>query len=175
VTADEYLYDTEESNRRRELTFGVLREPPSPFFNHQTIVFRVARLWTDHVEARRLGQVGVAPLDVVLDRERPLIVQPDVLFVSADRLSIIRDQIWGAPDLVAEVPSAGTESHDRVEKLTWYRQCGVRECWLVEPPTRTIAIHVFGAAPEVRRAGGVERIRSSVLPELRASAFGLFS
>ena len=175
MTADEYLYDTEESNRRRELTYGVLREPPSPFFNHQTIVFRVARLWTDHVEARRLGQVGVAPLDVVLDRERPLIVQPDVLFVSADRLSIIRDQIWGAPDLVAEVPSAGTESHDRVEKLTWYRQCGVRECWLVEPPTRTIAIHVFGAAPEVRRAGGVERIRSSVLPELRSSAFGLFS
>ena len=175
MTADEYLYDTEESNRRRELTFGVLREPPSPFFNHQTIVFRVARLWTDHVEARRLGQVGVAPLDVVLDRERALIVQPDVLFVSADRLSIIRDQIWGAPDLVAEVPSAGTESHDRVEKLAWYRQYGVRECWLVEPPTRTIAIHVFGAAPEVRRAGGVERIRSSVLPELRASAFGLFS
>jgi len=175
VTADEYLYDTEESNRRRELTYGVLREPPSPFFNHQTIVFRVARLWTDHVEARRLGQVAVAPLDVVLDRERALIVQRDVLFVSANRLSIIRDQIWGAPDLVAEVLSAGTESHDRVEKLAWYRQYGVRECWLVEPPTRTITIHVFGAAPEGRRAGGVERIRSSVLPELRASAFGLFS
>ena len=33
MTADEYLYDTEESNRPRELAYGVLREPPSPFFN----------------------------------------------------------------------------------------------------------------------------------------------
>ena len=101
MTTDEYLYDTEESNGPRELAYGILREPPSPFFNHQTIVLRVAQLWTDHVESRRLGRVAVAPLDVVLDRERALIVQPDVLFVSTDRLSIVRDQIWGAPDLVA--------------------------------------------------------------------------
>jgi len=47
--------------------------------------------------------------------------------------------------------------------------------WLFDARTRTIAVHVFGAAAEVRRAGGVERIRSSVLPDLRASAFGLFS
>ena len=111
MTADEYLYDADESNRPRELAYGILREPPSPFFNHQTIVLRLARPWTDHVESRRLGQVAVAPLDVVLDRERALIVQPDVLFVVHDRLSIIRDQVWGAPDLVAEILSPGTEKH----------------------------------------------------------------
>jgi len=65
---------------------------------------------------------------VVLDRERALIVQPDVLFVAHDRLSIIRDQVWGAPDLVAEVLSIGTEAHDRIDKVAWYRQYGVREC-----------------------------------------------
>jgi len=175
MTADEYLYRTDESNRPRELAFGILREPPSPFFNHQSIVLRVARLWTDHVEPRRLGQVAVAPLDVVLDRERALIVQPDVLFVSADRLSIIRDQVWGAPDLVAEVLSAGTESHDRAEKMAWFRQYGVRECWVVDPRTRTVMIHDFGAAqPEVRLVKGIEPIRSSVLPDLRTSTFTLF-
>ena len=175
MTADEYLYDTDESNRPRELTYGILREPPSPFFNHQTIVLRLARLWTDHVESRQLGQVAVAPLDVVLDRERALIVQPDVLFVAHDRLSIIRDQVWGAPDLVAEVLSIGTEAHDRIDKVSWYRQYGVRECWIVDPLTRSVTIHDFSpAAPEMRRVKGVEPIQSSVLPELRTPVFRLF-
>ena len=176
MTADEYRYDTDESNRPRELAFGVLREPPASFFSHQTIVLRVARLWTDHVEARQLGRVAVAPVDVVLDRERALIVQPDVLFVAAGRLSLVRDQVWGAPDLVAEVLSAATQSHDRTEKLGWYRQYGVRECWLVDPHAETVIIHDFtAAAPDLRRARGIEQIRSSVLPELRPSAFALFS
>ena len=175
MTTDDYLYGTDESNRSRELSYGILREPPSPFFSHQSIVLRVAGLWTDHVEPRQLGQVAVAPLDVVLDRERALVVQPDVLFVAAGRLSIIRDQVWGAPDLVAEVLSIGTEARDRNEKLSWYRQYGVRECWLVDPLTRSITIHDFNAAaPDVRHVKGIEPIRSSVLPDLRAAAFRLF-
>ena len=175
MTTDDYLYGTDESNHPRELSYGILREPPSPFFNHQSIVLRVARLWTDHVEARQLGQVAVAPLDVVLDRERALVVQPDVLFVAADRLSIIRDQVWGAPDLVAEVLAVGTDAHDREEKLSWYREYGVRECWIVDPLARSVTIHTFNpAAAEVRHLKGIEPIRSTVLTELRATAFRLF-
>ena len=93
MTTREYLYDTEETNRRRELALGRLREPPAPFYGHQNVVLRVARLLADHVEPRGLGRVAIAPLDVVLDAERALILQPDVLFVAADRASIIRDQI----------------------------------------------------------------------------------
>src|SRR5471030_2408707 len=122
MTADEYLYDTPETNQPRELSYGVVREPPAPFFSHQVLVLRIARLWGDHVDARQLCRVAVAPVDVVLDRERALIVQPDVLFVSRPRLAIIRDQIWGPPDLVAEVLSPGTAHRDRHEKLQWYRK-----------------------------------------------------
>ena len=86
MTADEYLYDTDETNRTRELLLGRVSEPPSPFYGHQALVLRVARIWSDHVEPRNLGRVAVAPLDVVLDRERALILQPDVLFVSTPRL-----------------------------------------------------------------------------------------
>jgi hypothetical protein len=35
VTANEYLYDTEETNRIRELAMGRLHEPPARFFSHQ--------------------------------------------------------------------------------------------------------------------------------------------
>src|SRR5438067_13016771 len=94
MTADEYLYDTKEINRVRELAMGVLREPPAPFFAHQKAVLRIAWLLCEHVEARRLGEVAVAPVDVVLDHAKALIVQPDVIFVSAERAAIIRDQVW---------------------------------------------------------------------------------
>src|SRR5437588_12233095 len=103
MTADEYLYDTKEINRVRELAMGVLREPPAPFFAHQKAVLRIAWRLCEHVEARRLGEVAVAPVDVVLDHAKALIVQPDVIFVSAERAAIVRDQVWGAPDLVVEV------------------------------------------------------------------------
>src|SRR6185295_8111950 len=105
MTTDEYLYQTEETTRRRELVGGVVREPPAPYFSHQQLVLKVARVLSDLVERRRLGIVAVAPLDVVLDREKNLVLQPDVLFIATERLSIIRNQVWGPPDLVVEVLS----------------------------------------------------------------------
>ena len=176
MTADEYLYDTEESNRIRELALSRVCEPPAPFFSHQSLVLRIATIWTDHVEPRTLGRVAVAPVDVVLDHDRALILQPDVLFVSTSRLSIIRDQVWGAPDLVAEVLSHGTERRDRGEKLGWYRQYGVRECWLVDPQNETVTVVDFtGSMPLKYVARGVDSIRSTVLPDLKSSAFAVFS
>jgi Uma2 family endonuclease len=174
VTTEQYLYSTEETNRKRELAFGKLREPPAPFFSHQELVLRVARLLCSHVEPRHLGKVAVAPVDVILDHERALIVQPDVLFVSQERLSIVRDQVWGAPDLVVEVLSSGTERRDRHEKLGWYREYGVRECWLVDLFHQQVVIVDF-IEPAERASKGVESIRSAVLPSLEASAFGVFA
>ena len=176
MTANEYLYQSEETTRRRELAYGILREPPAPFFSHQLVVLKVARMWTDHVEARSLGSVAVAPVDVVLDRDRDIIVQPDVLLIAANRRSIVRGQVWSAPDLVAEVLSPGTRAHDRGEKPQWYRQYGVRECWLVDAASETLTIVDFtGAEPIERAARAIESVRSSVLPALHASAFRLFA
>jgi len=175
MTADEYLYDTGETNRIRELAMGVVREPPAPFFSHQSLVLQLARIWAGHVEPRKLGRVAVAPVDVVLDRARALIVQPDVLFVCAERLSIIRNQVWGAPDLVAEVLSPGTESHDRGDKLAWYRQYGVRECWLVELRDYSVTILDFSAGMlRIHEAKGPDSIISAVLPDSQLTAYDIF-
>jgi Uma2 family endonuclease len=173
MTTLEYL-NTAEYNQHRELAYGVLREPPAPFFTHQNVVLKIGRILCDHVEPQNLGKVAIAPLDVVLDRERALVVQPDVLFVATERLGIIRDQVWGAPDLVVEVLSPGTESHDRGEKLGWYRQYGVRECWLVDPyAERAIVFDFMGATPAVRSIDANEHIQSAVFPSLR-TAPGVF-
>jgi len=175
MTTDEYLYDTEETNRFRELALGRLREPPAPFFSHQAVALRIARIIGDHAEPRTLGRVAIAPVDVILDRDRALILQPDVLFVATVRLAIIRDQVWGAPDLVVEVMSQRTERRDRTQKLEWYGQYGVRECWLVDPRQELVTVVDFtGAVPAERTAAGGDRIQSSVLPGLEATAAALF-
>jgi Uma2 family endonuclease len=148
-------------------------EPPAPFFSHQELVLRVALLLCHHVEPRGLGKVAVAPVDVILDRKQALIVQPDVLFVSTARLSIVRDQVWGPPDMVVEVLSDGTGRRDRHEKLGWYRQYGVRECWLIDLSNESVVVIDF-VTPAERAAKGVESIRSTVFPALDASAFGVF-
>jgi Uma2 family endonuclease len=175
MTVDEYLYETDETNRRRELHLSRVKEPPAPFFSHQELVLRVAKVLSDHVVPRGLGRVAVAPVDVVLDRERALILQPDVLFVSTQRLSIIRDQVWGAPDLVVEVLSHRTRNRDRGDRLDWYQQYGVRECWLVDLYDDGVTVVEFTKSTRVSRvAKGVEPIKSKVLPDLELSAFGLF-
>ena len=173
MTTKDYL-DGEEMNRPRELAHRVPREPRSPFFSHQELVFRVAKLLHDHVDPRGLGRVALAPIDVVLDVERSLVVQPDVLFVSTERLSIIRDQVWGAPDLVIEVLS-GTESDDRREKLGWYRQYGVREYWIVDLANERVTVVDFATgAPDPHLFDRLGTIRSTVLPDLQAAVYGLF-
>ena len=175
MTTREYL-NTEETNRKRELRFGRLREPPAPFYSHQQLVLRVARLLSSHVEPRNSGAVAIAPIDVILDADKHLIVQPDVVFVARERQTIVRNQIWGAPDLVVEVLSTRTGVRDRGEKLTWYRQYGVRECWLVNVHEEAVTV-IDLTSPESARhvARGVDSIRSRVLPALETSAFGVFA
>lgn len=167
---------TTETNRRRELVYGRVREPASPFFSHQELVLRVARLLQDHVDQLGLGTVAISPLDVILDAGRALIVQPDVLFVATERRSIIRKQVWGAPDLVVEVLSESNDDYDRGQKLGWYRQYGVREFWLVDLQTQCVTVVDFtGTVPDWRVAHGTDAIRSSVLPALHATAFAVFA
>jgi len=176
VTTHEYLYDTGESNLKRELMYGRLREPAAPYFAYQELVLRIAMLLRKHADSRDLGVVAIAPLDVILDPAANLVVQPDVLFVAKERRPIIRNQVWGAPDLVVEVLSLGTERRDRLDKIALYRQYGVRECWLVDFVETALLIHDFtGPHPSERRARGIDSVRSTVLPELQTSGFGIFS
>ena len=127
------------------------------------------------MEPRGLGRVAVAPVDVILDEPQALVLQPDVLFVSTDRLSIVRNQVWGAPDMVAEVLSPGSERDDRTRKLTWYRQYGVRECWLVNQFERDVEVIGFdnGVERSRVRAAPNRPIPSIVLPTFTRSLNGM--
>jgi len=164
-----------ETLQRRELLVDHVREPPAPFWTHQAIVTRLAVLLDAHVRPRNLGRVCVAPVDVVLDREPALVLQPDLLFVSHERMSIVRQQVWGTPDIVIEVLSTATERRDRTMKVRWYRKYGARECWLVHPRDRRVEVLTFdGGRTRRRRFTTGTRIESAVLAELAFTADDVF-
>ncbi|MCC7010224.1 MAG: Uma2 family endonuclease [Acidobacteria bacterium] len=168
--------DGAEDRRKRELIWGVVREPPAPFWPHQEVVTRATVLLYQHVAPRELGKVTGAPLDVVLDGSRGLIVQPDVVFLSTERLRLVRHQVWGAPDLVVEVESRGTRRYDRVSKRRWYGEYGAREYWLIDVERRAITVVRFGedGVETSRTFRGRARIRSTVLPDFAEPAAAFF-
>jgi Uma2 family endonuclease len=175
ITVREY-FRKPESLRPMELVFGVVREPPAPAYGHQSIVTRLTALLDRHVRGLDLGDVCVSPVDVVLDAAAALVVQPDIVFVSRLRRRIVRDRIWGAPDLVVEVLSARTATRDRTTKLRWYRRYGVREYWLVDPAGCALDVRPLERGAGGRRVyRGAAPIRSLVLSDWSHSADTIFA
>ncbi len=128
-----------ESDERYELIDGVLYLTPSPLSEHQLFLMVLIRVLDDFVRSNELGRVLVAPLDVVLSDED--VFQPDLLFISDERLDIItRRNVQGAPDLVVEVLSDATAMRDRTLKRERYAKYGVREYWMADIERRTIEV-----------------------------------
>ncbi len=129
-----------ESMLSHELIDGELRMPAAPVRKHQRVVGNIYFAVRPHVEQNRLGLLELSPVDVVLDKDRPLVLQPDLLFISGERASIARDKVYGAPDLVVEIFSRAGAVFDRTEKATFYAQYGVREYWLVDLEAETVEV-----------------------------------
>ena len=163
-----------ETNRPQELAYGVVREPAAPGFNHQIIVGRLFAQLDRRVRRYRCGVVVTSPVDVVLDVRNRLVVQPDILFVDRERLAICRTQIWGPPDLVVEVLSTGNARRDRTVKVDWYRQYGVRECWLVDAVAASVHVVDLTAGARAREFRDRAIVRSAVLPRMRLRVADIF-
>ena len=113
-TFEELAAELPESNLPTELWDGELIKSPAPSFLHQKIVDRFHDLLKTWVRRHRLGETALAPIDMVLTSRRA--TQPDVVFISNERLGIIKERIMGAADLVAEVISPGSRRRDRIDK-----------------------------------------------------------
>ncbi|HHV55391.1 MAG TPA: Uma2 family endonuclease [Firmicutes bacterium] len=125
-----------------QLIGGRLVMTPSPTPRHQFVSARLGFRIMAYVEAKGLGVVAYAPLDVYFEPTETF--QPDVVFISRDRLNIIEsDKINGAPDLVVEILSPATAYYDLKKKFRVYEKHGVREYWVVDPEDNSIQIYVL--------------------------------
>ena len=143
LTYQDYINLPESDDKRYELIDGELYLAPSPTPNHQFISIRLSKAIDDYAQSHGLGNVLYAPLDVVLSNQD--VFQPDILFVSRNRESIISESnIQGAPDLVVEILSPGTADRDRTIKRARYSVHGVQEYWMVDPQANTIEVLTAG-------------------------------
>ena len=169
-TYDEIAAELPETNQPTELWDGelIMSAAPRPF--HQTIVVRTWDLLNRHVKPRRLGELFVSPIDVVLSGSKA--VQPDVVFIStANAPIILQNCIRGVPDLLVEVISEGTWRRDRVDKKALYEQFGVAEYWIIDPDSQLIEVFALASGTYRQHARGVgtEKVGSKLLPGLKVS------
>ncbi len=135
-----------DDGNRYEVIAGELYVTPSPNPIHTRIAFKLAVLLEDFAAEHGLGWVTTAPTDVLFGPGD--YVQPDVIFLRADKAGSVTDRgIEAAPDLVVEVLSPSTALRDRGLKRQRYGALGVREYWIVDPENRRIESYALAAAP----------------------------
>ena len=126
---DDYLR-LPDDGKRYEILDGELYVTPAPSPLHQRVSKRLQRKLEDYFEARALGEVFNAPIDMILGRHD--VAQPDLLVVTnPDQIS--GRGIEGAPLLIVEVLSPSTRRHDRGVKVQRYAALGVPHYWIVDP------------------------------------------
>ena len=165
MTTDEYLR-TPESLLPAELIDGAVRAAESPSVRHQQAVAAFHLALAPHVRAQRFGRVLLSPLDIVLDWDRGLILQPDLMVISHERWRIRQERLVCAPDVVLEVLSPHPRIGQLEERLGWFAEYGVGEVWLLHQTTERFEILQIDERRIIgRRAFDYAHpIRSEVLP-----------
>jgi len=154
---------------------GELFVTPAPRTLHQRIVGNIFASLHQHVRRDRLGEVFVAPYDVVFATST--VLEPEVLFVSRSRLHYIgEDNLSGPPDLAVEVLSESTKRLDREVKMKQYALHGVSEYWLVDPEGNTVDVHRLkeGEYELAERLGFGDTLTSPLFPGLKLPVTSLW-
>jgi Uma2 family endonuclease len=128
-----------DDGKRREIIDGELYVTPTPVTPHQRILGILAFAFWKFLEIHPLGELLVAPLDVILSEHD--VLEPDLLFVSNEHRNVLKDWVRGAPDLVIEILSPTTEARDRGPKMKAYARYGVGEYWIVDPIAEVIEVY----------------------------------
>lgn len=171
--ADYLLYPA--NGKQLQLIEGEFIMSPAPKTYHQAISRNLLVILHSYVTQYKLGEVYDAPTDVVFSDAD--VTQPDILFVSKERLKIItKDNIKGAPDLVIEILSEKTRKLDVEVKRRLYARHGVKEYWIVDPDKKTVDVLTLSRSGYIRyglyKKG--HTLASPILPGLNIKVLEIF-
>ena len=137
-------YASWDDDVRCELIDGEIVVMDAPSFDHQRVLRDLFRPIDNFLLGKKC-EAFFAPCDVCLfglGEEDTTVVQPDILVICDESLLINTKRCNGAPDFVIEILSPSTAKHDKHRKLNKYMDAGVRECWIVDPDSKSITVHL---------------------------------
>jgi Uma2 family endonuclease len=161
-----------------EIIDGELFVTRAPHRKHQQtsgIIFAELYTWS---QKSGLGTSIIAPGIIFADADN---IIPDVVWVSYEKLALLEDQaghLTGAPELVVEILSPGTENErrDREAKLRLYSVRGVQEYWIADYLTKQVEVYRRNQAQLLLVATfiGTDTISSPLLPGFACSISSFF-
>ena len=128
---------------RYELIDGVPYAMSAPTWQHQEILGHLFVQFYNFVKGKQC-KVFVAPFDVRLNADTldNTVVQPDIVVICDDSI-MMKTGCVGGPDMAIEISSPSTSRMDKFMKFSKFLQAGVREYWIVDPDTKTMAVHIL--------------------------------
>ena len=142
LTADDLLRLYSEGVRG-ELIRGALHKTVGTGIEHGEIVMNLGSLFTNFVRPARLGRVVGSDAGIWLEREPDTVREPDIAFISAERLPLdtrVRGYSEVVPDLVVEIISPNDRPVAVHDKAQMWLRYGVRLVLLIDPDARTVTV-----------------------------------
>ena len=177
LTYDDFVLFPDDG-KRHELIDGEHYVTPSPNLKHQKVLGNLHLLIGTWLEQHPIGQIFVAPFDVVFSRFD--VVEPDLLYMSNERAAqVLTDaNVQGAPELVIEIGSPSTRRRDETIKRRLYERSDVSEYWVVDPEIDIIRVYRRGTAgferPVELRAEATDVLATPLLPGLHLPLLRIF-
>lgn len=161
---------------RGELLRGSLYETQPNGVRHGKTVVRLTVLMGRFVEPRQMGTILASDVGFLLERDPDTVREPDVAFISAQRLPLDEDvpgYFEGPPDLAVEIASPSDSPRQLFDKARMWISFGVPLVWTVDPEARTLDVHEPNQ-PLIRLSADDTLAGGQVLPGFTCTVSELF-
>ncbi len=144
LTYEEFLELVDASEQRFELIDGVIYNLAAPSYEHQYAVQEIFGTFYNWFKNKKCIPLP-SPFDITLFKaeDNICVVQPDIIII-CDRDNMDKNGKYkGVPTLLVEVLSPSTRSKDMLKKLELYKQCGIKEYWMVDPKNNLVNVYIL--------------------------------
>ena len=142
LTADDLLR-LYSKGVRGELIRGVLHETLPSGMRQGMVNMAMATALGEYIYPRRLGHLFGTDAGVLLERNPDTVREPDLGYVSAEKLALdanVDGYCPVAPDLVVEIKSPSDSEREVDDKATMWLDFGVRMALVINPETGAIRV-----------------------------------
>jgi len=126
--------------RRTEIHDGKIYYMAGTSTSHGAIVINLSIIFGNYLKGKKC-RLFDSNINVVFKKNFRRFM-PDIKIV-CDPDKIKKDGIYGAPDLIVEVLSPGTDTVDLGYKKDVYEENGVKEYWIISPEAKSIVVYLL--------------------------------